>query len=386
MRGNKFLKIIDRIIGSALILFLAMFTRRSKSALLQERQFKRILIIKLAALGDTLLLIPALRAVRKKYQNAHISFIGTSINSDVVKLFPQYVNEFIDFNVKKAVTNPFYLIRFFSELRPKNIVLAIDFEQWSNVTPLLSLFSKAPVRIGFKLPKGKRDGLYTDSVLRDRSKHEAVNFLRLLTLLGIERNQPEIEIPVNGEKVQSFRQQLQQAGWKPPQPIIVIHPGCGKHGFPREWSIRNYKSLCGLLNEKFYPFFIFTAGDGESQLTEELLKAFPYSSLSYSKLELENIIALYSMTNLFISSNNGMMHIAAALKVPQIALHGPTNSVQWGPLNTNAVVIHSTCPDCPSLDFTAPTASVWNKLLSVRSFKRHKNSSLNAIQSIAKNR
>jgi heptosyltransferase-2 len=44
------------------------------------------------------------------------------------------------------------------------------------------------------------------------------------------------------------------------------------------------------------------------------------------------------------------MHLAAAIGIPQIALHGPTNSVQWGPLNSNAVVIRTSCPECPCLD------------------------------------
>jgi ADP-heptose:LPS heptosyltransferase len=43
---------------------------------------------------------------------------------------------------------------------------------------------------------------------------------------------------------------------------------------------------------------------------------------------------MLSMGDLIISGNNGIMHIAAALHRPQIELHGPTDSVKWGPLNS----------------------------------------------------
>jgi ADP-heptose:LPS heptosyltransferase len=64
----------------------------------------------------------------------------------------------------------------------------------------------------------------------------------------------------------------------------------------------------------------------------------------------DDFVALLSMASLVISANNGAMHLAAALQVPQIALHGPTNAHQWGPLNARAVVIRSHCPGCPCLD------------------------------------
>jgi ADP-heptose:LPS heptosyltransferase len=80
------------------------------------------------------------------------------------------------------------------------------------------------------------------------------------------------------------------------------------------------------------------------------VRSFPQQSIVWNERGLNKLIALLSLAHLVVSGNNGVMHIAAALQKPQVALHGPTNSRKWGPLNPKAVVIRSSCPDCPCLD------------------------------------
>ena len=67
-------------------------------------------------------------------------------------------------------------------------------------------------------------------------------------------------------------------------------------------------------------------------------------------LDLGELIGCLSLASLVISGNSGTMHLAAALGQPQVALHGPAGAVKWGPLNRNARVVESTCPECPCLD------------------------------------
>jgi ADP-heptose:LPS heptosyltransferase len=67
------------------------------------------------------------------------------------------------------------------------------------------------------------------------------------------------------------------------------------------------------------------------------------------KLSWEGTISLLNDVDLVISGNTGIMHLAAALKKPQIALHGPTSDVLWGPLNSKARAVKTPCERCPSL-------------------------------------
>jgi ADP-heptose:LPS heptosyltransferase len=50
-----------------------------------------------------------------------------------------------------------------------------------------------------------------------------------------------------------------------------------------------------------------------------------------------------------VSGNTGVMHMAAALRKKQIAIHGPTNPIIWGPLNPHSKIVMSPCPNCPCL-------------------------------------
>ena len=61
------------------------------------------------------------------------------------------------------------------------------------------------------------------------------------------------------------------------------------------------------------------------------------------------MIPLLKRMDLLVSGNTGVMHLAAGLHRPQIALHGPTDPRLWGPLNDRAKVIQTSCPDCPCL-------------------------------------
>ncbi len=349
MRGKKILKMMDLIIGTAVILILSLFWRRHRFEL--PKKPKRILIIKLVALGDTLLLIPTLRALRKTFSDVHITFIGTAINEQLVQLFPQYIDEIKRFEVYQSLKHPLYFIRFIRELRKNAPDIVFDFEQWSFITPILSGLSGGRITIGFKIPGRLRHLLYSRSYARQSNIHESQNFLRLLSIYGLEKYTNDLELPVNNSNVQWIKQALSSGGWESTQKIVVIHPGCGAHGFPREWPLESYHNLCMCLQESNNKlFFVFTGYGVEERLTNRLASSFSNSSVQLTELNLTALVALLSIADLVVSGNNGIMHLAAALKRPQVALHGPTNSIKWGPLNPRAVVIKSSCPGCPCLD------------------------------------
>ncbi|MGB2868049.1 MAG: glycosyltransferase family 9 protein [Bacteroidota bacterium] len=348
MRGNKFLKSVDYYVGSFLILLLAVFLRRNRIP--PNRPLERILLIKLAALGDTVLVVPAMRAIRTAFPRAHVAMIVTSINADVVNLFPRYVDQSIDFQVGRVLRNPRYFFRLVNTIRNSHFDAVVDFEQWSSITPIITALSNAPVRVGFRTSRPVRHLLYTRSYPRHEDLHEAENFLGLLSTIGIHSHSPALELPVNAEKRKEVSAELVAGGWKKGRRLVVIHPGCGVHGYPREWPVERYRELCTRLLARNNVLFVFTAGKGEERLQDELVGYFPNDSFRWTAPGLDRLIALLSAADLLVSGNNGIMHLGAALGINQVALHGPTNAAKWGPLNRHATVVRSSCPDCPCLN------------------------------------
>jgi ADP-heptose:LPS heptosyltransferase len=350
VRGNKLFKFLDLYLGRLLILVLSAFLRRPYSPIDPNRKFRKILVVKLAALGDTILLIPTLRSLRQRFPHAEVVMVGTSINAALIRLFPQYVDRFIPLDVRRALKNPIFFFSCLRLLRSEHTDIAFDFEQWTHVTPIILRLTRAPLRVGFRTQAPFRHLLYTHFYEREFNKHECENFIGVLTLLGIHEIAPQLELPVDLRLVADVKQRLAGLRWIQGQPIVIVHPGCGTHGFPREWPLSSYKQLCNRLVGQYNAFIVITGGPDEQHLTTELAGGFPQNSCAWNDSSLERFIALVSISRLSISGNNGAMHLFAALKVPQIALHGPTNKNKWGPLNPKAIVIESTCPECPCLD------------------------------------
>jgi heptosyltransferase III len=348
MRGNKLWKYLDAIAGTLIVLLLraVQWRKRKMPPLVPQR----ILVIKLAALGDTVLLIPSLRALRQQFPSSSIRMIGTSINEELVDMLPQYVNEFVRLEIGKALRNPFYIFGFIHRLRKQHFDVVIDFEQWSFVSAIISALAGARYIIGFKIPGKLRHVVYDKSFIRHPEKHEAENMACLLSPLHIVSVSTRLELPVQPSAMENVKRILCKAGWVAHQQIVVVHPGCGAHGFPREWPLESYRSFCQRLQIEFYPFFVFTGSASEQRLTSSLVQSFPRQSMVWTERGLEKLIALLNDAQLVVSGNNGVMHLAAALQKPQIALHGPTNPQKWGPLNSNAIIIQSSCPECPCLD------------------------------------
>jgi ADP-heptose:LPS heptosyltransferase len=350
MRGNKFYKLIDLILGTCILLLLRLLGLKPRHA--APTRPSVILAIKLAALGDTLLLLPTLRAIHRQYPQATIHYIGTSMNQELAALFPETIYQFHKFDIQKAVANPLSFLRFIRTIRSLHPDIAIDFEQWSMITPIMIGLSGAKATVGFSYRKRFRHILFSRTLSRRTNIHEIHNFLRLAKEgLGIPGT-PEVELPDQPNSFPAVQELLQSQGWKPQEPLVVLHPGCGSHGFPREWPIALYQELCRQLHAH-YPelFFVFTGhGASEQHLTQTLHETIPDRSALALNLPLAQTIALLYRTRLFVSGNTGIMHLAAAAGIPQIALHGPTNPVQWGPQNPKAVVLQSTCPQCPCLD------------------------------------
>ncbi len=350
MRGNPLLKLLDRWVGRLLTLLWIPLARRRPWNAAADPSPSTILVIRLAAMGDTVLLIPVIQALRERFPEATLLFAGTRINEPVIGLFPSLVDRFVHVDVGRLVLRPWTALRLIRGLRRQRIDLVLDFEQWSYLSTLLARAVAFGGCVGFRTPDPIRHRLYDVTVARDPTVHEARNFVALARAAGVDGDVPEPALPVGPEEISRARSVLSAAGRQPEDRLVVVHPGCGAHGFPREWPVERYDAVCHALAKGGGTFFVFTGAGAEVRLAKRLHDTLPDASLVWTEPGLPSLLALLSLSDLLISGNNGVMHLAAALHVPQVALHGPTSAAKWGPLNPKAVVINSSCPECPCLD------------------------------------
>lgn len=348
MRGNKLFKFVDSYVGKSLLhIFGKMFRQKIQLASMRY-QPERILLIKLSAMGDTILMTPAIRNLRQYYPKAQIKMVVTKINREVLVDCP-YIDGLIFLDLETLVKKPWQFIGFIKLLRNQYFDLAIDFDQWLRISPLLAFLSGAEQRIGFQTPGQHRDQTYTKRVIHDPDKHEIECFLDLLRVIEVPIIDKDPELWVQKSIITKINKKLVDWGVEKGETVIGFHPGCGSHGFPRQWPEQSYVDLIKRLQEEHKGTIVLTGGTQEEGLVTRIASRLDIKPVLAVGWDLSETIALVKKFRVLVCGNTGVMHIAAAVKTPVVALHGPTNPNKWGPWGEQHTVVTAKSPCSPCL-------------------------------------
>ena len=229
MHPNILQKILDRYIGSFLCFLLGGFQSREAVG---HQNPQRILLIQLSAIGDTILTVPTIRAIRSRFPKAHLAMVTSSINLQYLEGCP-YIDQHIPCRLEELMKSPRNLIGFIMALRHQKFDWVIDFEHWTRFSALIAYGSGASRRIGFRAADQHRHYLFTDVVEHVPGQHEVVNFLKIAGLLGSPIRETDLEVWLKREDWDWAREFFNEMGIDPNRPVIAIHPEAGRHGEPR---------------------------------------------------------------------------------------------------------------------------------------------------------
>lgn len=349
---------VDFAIGVPLLKLLSLFQRRGAEKSTVPR---KILIIKLAAVGDTILLDHALTVFKKANPSVELHWLVSPINQVMARLCSA-VDKFWVWS--GGIGSLPALIQ---TLRGQHFDAVFDLEQWSRGTAIVSYLSGAPIRVGFDTPQQHRSSLFTSSYKKKYDQHEIDDFYSVLSLLGPVPHDHQLKIPVPSDAEGLLRDAGLMTFLQTSKTKILIHPGCGGDGLPREWPLASYAVLAHWLIKSQNATLVLTSGPEETVKTAHLNKLLRGAATDYGgRLSWLELLVLISKVDLVISGNTGVMHLAAALSKRQVALHGPTNPLFWGPLNPKAVIVSSPCAQCPCLklgfEYHAPDQSCMAKI------------------------
>lgn len=327
LRGRKTFKMLDKYIGIPFLFLLKLFSHKKKLPV----KINKIGILTVPAIGDVVLMNGFLRDVRKFDPGIKIILFVT----DEVKEIAELMGSF-DEIVPIKLHNPFSAIK---TLRMYPADIFIDASQWARLNAILTFFSGSVFKIGFKT-KGQCKHLIFDLAAGHSDQvHELYNYKKLSFTREMKNDSlPEIrmdeDIPVKSKRV-----------------VIHIMPGGYLSGL-KEWPDENWREVIGYLLNRECEIY-FTGSKSDYERIEKIPGDFKNNSM------LHNIAGRYSMretaillksSQLVISVNTGIMHLASALGCNLIALHGPTNPLRWGPLNSNSKIIQSDYPEAPCLN------------------------------------
>jgi heptosyltransferase-2 len=286
----------------------------------------RILVIRGGAIGDFILTLPALKALRKAWPHAHIEILGYKHIAMLAE------NRFYAQTVRSIEYGP--LSRFFARKAELPVELANYFVGFD----LIISYLYDPDRIFENNLRccGVQNLICGPSKIVEKADHAARQLARPVEDLGIaaadltERVFPSIE---DRQFASDFLRLLQQ-------PIIAIHPGSGSK--EKNWPLENWIALFsrrGQLGKRVS--LIIISGEADQAQTEQLEREWKNRDVRLAKnLPLPQLAAVLEHS-IFIGHDSGISHLAAAAGANCLLLFGPTDPSVWAPRNQNVQVLRA---------------------------------------------
>lgn len=285
----------------------------------------RILITRLSAIGDCILTLPVACAIRDSFPNA---FLAWTVEPAAASLLEGHaaIDELIV--VRKGwLKSPASLWDLRQRLRRLRFDAVIDPQSLSK-SAILGWLSGARQRVGFAAPQGRELSLMLNNCrVSNRSQHLVDRQLELLEALGIRQPGVRFDVP---------RREAAEAkvmAWLESQSLsrfAAINPGAGWDS--RLWPADRYAAVAEHLAREYgLRSVVVWAGDRERGWAESIVARSNGQTLIAPPTTLSELASMLRSASLFIGSDTGPMHLAAAVGTPCVALHGPTRPEVSGP-------------------------------------------------------
>lgn len=326
---------------------------------------KNFLIFGHNYIGDTLMLTPAIRALKSKFPESRIIAVASKSASPVLKRNPD-VWKVVETGKVRGVWGIFGVLSLFLKLR--NIELKeLGKEKFYACINFLTSFKFAV--IGFLLSKKQigqdktlNNFFFQDKIGFDGDLHnidKSLKFIEPFYIIQKYQNRNYV-YEVYEEDIKNARNILKNSfkGYDENIKVILFSPGSTRKS--KEANPETFSLFADYLNERGY-YIIITGSQRDKELSQKILSKIANKHLSADIAGLTDIYmlgGLIKLSSLVVSVDNGTMHLSSAIKTPLIALFGSTNPAVCGPVSGNSYVIdkkvecyHCFYKDCPKESF-----------------------------------
>ncbi|MDZ7370934.1 MAG: glycosyltransferase family 9 protein [candidate division KSB1 bacterium] len=280
----------------------------------------RILILRLSSIGDILLTTPLLRVLRDRYPKARIDFVIKSKFLDLMRTNP-HLDRLWPLQAEKG----------FAELRSlKRQLESVDYDV---ILDLHNNFRTVYLRTGLGAPvfklrkyKIKRFLLVKFGIdLYRRIRPVYLRYLDAAAMLGVGDDGRGLEFFIDPSEAERIAGYLQENGVLKSDLLFAVSPGAGFAA--KRWPQEYYAELLQKLLADHKDAKVLLLGDQSDQaLCAAIAATLPRERVvnTAGRLSLMGSAAALSQCRLFIGNDTGLMHMASALKLPLVAIFGPT--------------------------------------------------------------
>jgi heptosyltransferase-2 len=292
--------------------------------------YERILVRATNWVGDAVMSLPALAAVRARFPRAHIAVLARPWVAGLYRHEP-FADEIIPYQPARGWRGVLDRRRAAEQIREKRFECALLLQNAFDAA-LIARLAGIPRRIGYN--RDGRGWLLTDAVpVPEKGSippHESFYYLELLRRVGWVDSLPdEALVRLSGTRVE-------------PQPLIGLSPGAA-FGTAKRWLPERFAEAASLVSAQTGWSIALFGSAGEralcEQVREELARLGREAHNHAGETTLEEFIEKTASCRVFLTNDSGSMHIASALGVPTVAVFGATNHVTTGPTGPLARII-----------------------------------------------
>lgn len=274
--------------------------------------FNKILLVGTGRLGDLIMTLPLVVALKEKYPSTHIIYMCRSGNEKILELSP-----FVE-AIHIAAEKGWQKLAEIKKLRALDCDLSINFCE-SKLNGLI-FATGIPIRIGFCQRHVTRDRwLLTHPLLFNRPFPGTTElFLELLSPLGIRNIPSTPSLQAEANVIEDVKARFDLPVF---HPIIVIHAGTTEK--MKQWPF--FVALIDQILKKYTCTVVLTGVASERPLCESILKEFPTVIDAIGKTSLKELTALLQIAHLVIGNDTGPLHLARAVGTQTVTIFGPSS-------------------------------------------------------------
>jgi ADP-heptose:LPS heptosyltransferase len=332
-RSTELQRALDRYLGDPIAVLCSV--RRPVATKIGNPA--RIGLIQPTAIGDLVIASGLIAHIRATFPIAEIHLLhGRSNRAAMDLLEPGITGHTLDF------TRPIATLRSIRSLR---LDVLVDLVPWSTITALVCRFSGAPFTLGFSAPGRFRHFLFAHVAEYSANVHQSENFRALATFFGPMETyayrlrssfpRPDIRLPYDR--------------------LVVCHiqPG-GSQARAKTWPADRWIDLAGRLCDEGY-VVAFSGAPADRPAIDTVMAAIEHKgreciSLA-DRVTMPELCFVLQHSRLAISVDTSPLHLASAVGVPVVGLHGPSRSRQWGALSPNSRSIDAAHPSAGYIHF-----------------------------------
>lgn len=299
---------------------------------------RRIIVRATNWVGDAVMSLPALQALRGAYPDAHIAVLARAWVADLYAR-ETFADEVILYQAASGTRDLLGKLRVANDLRRRRFDTAILLQNAFEAAALMAL-AGVPRRMGYR--RDARGFLLTDAVTVPEAgeipPHQRFYYLELLRRAGILDTLPpcpEIRLGGADAAARAGRARYAALGWTE---VTGVSPGAA-YGTAKRWIPERFAEAAAQLG---FPVALFGSRDERSlcSAVAELLTARGVPTHNFAgETSLREFIDLAAACRVYLTNDSGAMHIASALGVPTVAIFGATDHVATGPTGSLASIV-----------------------------------------------